>query len=333
MPTVVSIARCDDYERARVCSAIRSALEPLGDIERFVRPGQRVLLKPNFIMARRAEEAANTHPLFIVEVARLVREAGGEPVVGDSPALGSARRVASRSGLLALAREADLPVIEFRTTRRVPSPRGRAGRSLRLACEALDADVVINLPKLKAHGQMFMTLALKNLFGCVRGRRKALLHQQVGGRPIEFARMLVDVFAVIRPALTLLDGIVALERTGPTGGDPRRLGLVVAGTDCVAIDRVVCEILGAEPQRLLTLTAAHEAGAGETELERIQVIADSKPVGSRLTALAPTLDTRPFVLPERLSALSFSPWRIVRGLVRQAWALLGPTKKEENTPQ
>ena len=333
LPTTISIAHCDAYGREQVSRAIRLALEPLGGIGRFVCVGQRVLLKPNFVLARRVEEAANTHPVFVFEVARLVREAGGEPFVGDSPALGSARHVASRCGLLGLAREANLPIVEFRATRKVPSPRGPVGRALRLACEALDADVVINLPKIKAHGQMFLTLAVKNLFGCVRGRRKALLHQQIGGRPIEFGRMLVDVCRVVRPALTLMDGIVALERTGPTGGDPRRLGLIVAGSDCAAMERVICEIIGADPERLLTLAAAREAGFGEGNLDQIQVVADLKVVRPPLSDLAPSLSARPFVFPERLSALAFTPWRIVRGLARQAWAFLGPKKKTDDAGQ
>ena len=333
MSVIVSISQCPHYERQQLVRAIRAALEPLGGMKRFVRPGRRVLLKPNFVLARRVEEAANTHPAFVIEVARLVREAGGEPFIGDSPALGSARHVASRCGLLALAQEADVPIIEFRATRKIVSPRGRAGRSLRIAVEALDADVVINLPKLKVHGQMYLTLAVKNLFGCVRGRRKALLHQQVGGRPIEFARMLVDVCRIVRPALTIMDGIVALERMGPTGGDPRRLGLVVAGSDCTAMDRVVCEIVGANPEKLLTLAAAREVGFGEGDLNAIEVIADSKAVRPPLASLAPTPASRPFVLPERLSALSFSPWRIARGLARQAWAYLKPARKVEDAPE
>jgi uncharacterized protein (DUF362 family) len=333
LPAIVSISRCDDYEREQVGRAIRSALEPLGGIGQFVRVGQRVLLKPNFVLARRAEEAANTHPHFVIEVARLVREAGGEPFVGDSPALGSARHVASRCGLLALAQEADVPIVEFRTTRIVQSPRGRQGRALRLAGEALDADVVINLPKLKAHGQMYLTLAIKNLFGCVRGRRKALFHQQLGGRPVEFARMLVDVCRVVHPALTLMDGIVALERKGPTGGDPRELGLVLAGSDCTAIERVACEIVGANPEKLLTLTAAREVGLGENDLSQIQVVDDSKAVKTPVSRLVLSFSTQPFVLPERLSGLSFSPWRIVRGLVRQAWAYLKPARQPTGTTE
>jgi len=329
LPTIIGIAHCDNYNPENVGRAIRSAVEPLGGIASFVRPGQRVLLKPNLVLARRAEEAANTHPRFVIEVARLVREARGEPVIGDSPALGSARYVASRCGLLELAQRSNLPLVEFRATRKMDSPRGAAGRLLRLACEALDADVVINLPKLKAHGQMLLSLAIKNLFGCVRGRRKALLHLVLGSRPIQFARMVVGVCQAVRPALTLMDGIVAHERTGPTGGDPRRLGLVVAGADCAAMDRVICEILGADPERLLTLVAAREAGFGESDPDRIQVIANSKTVGPPLSALAPWLAGQPFVLPERVSGLSFSPWRVVRGLVRQVWALVGPAKQQK----
>jgi uncharacterized protein (DUF362 family) len=329
LSSTVSIANSNDYERERLSAAIRRALDPLGGIGAFVRDGQRVLLKPNFVLARRMEEAANTHPAFVMEVARLVREAGGEPVIGDSPALGSARGAASRCGLLPLAREADVPIIEFRATRAVASPRGSSGRAVRVAREVLDADVVINLPKLKVHGQIYMTLAVKNLYGCMRGRRKAWLHLRLGGRPIEFARMLVDMAQAVRPALTLMDGVVALERHGPTGGDPRPLGLVLAGTDCTAIDRVCCDIVGADPARLPTLQAAREAAAGETDLDAIEVLADGAPAGRPYSALAPMLAERPFVLPQRLSPLSFSPWHVLRGLARQARALWGPASRPQ----
>lgn len=326
MAAVVSISHCADYVGEDVSRALRTALEPLGGIGRFVSADQRVLLKPNLIKGRRAEESSTTHPVFVIEVARLVREAGGEPTIGDSPALGSARYVAWRCGLLGLAQQAGVPIIGFWRTRKVPSPLRPNGRQLRLACAALDADVLINLPKLKVHGQIYLTLATKNLFGCVRGRHKALLHLLIGGRPIEFARMIVNVCATIRPTLTLMDGIVAMERTGPSGGDRRPLGLVVAATDCTAMDRVICEILGADPDRLLTLQAAREAGFGECNLEQIEVFVDSKNYRSRLADIAPSLSERPFVFPKYLSPLSFSPWQIARGLARQAWALLRPAQ-------
>lgn len=286
-----------------------------------------MLLKPNFVLARPAEDAANTHPHFVIEVARRVRAAGGEPFIGDSPALGSARGVALKCGLLELAREAGVPLVEFRDRRKVPPPRGHAGRPVRIAAEALDADVVINLPKLKVHGQVYITLAVKNLFGCVGGRRKALLHWLRGGEPIEFARMLVEVARAVTPALTLMDAVVALERDGPTGGDPRPLGLILAGADCSAIDRVACEIVGADLERVLTLAAAREVQFGETDLENIEVLNEGGPVAPPLSSLAPMLAARPFALRERLSPLTFSPYRIARGLVRQAMARLGYAKK------
>jgi uncharacterized protein (DUF362 family) len=308
--------------------ALREVLEPLGGIERFVQRGQRVLLKPNFIMARRAEEAATTHPAFIMEVARLVREAGGEPLIGDSPALGSARGVASKSGLRQLAEEASMPIVEFTATKSVTVPDSDPPRKVPVARAVLDADVLINLPKFKVHTQMYMTLAVKNLFGCVRGRRKALYHFQRGDRPIEFARLLVDVARVVAPVLTLIDGIVALERHGPSNGDPRTLGLVLAGTDCTALDRIACQLVGADPERLLTLTAAREAGWGETDPLNIETFLAGQPVDAWRSAPAPALADRPFVLPKELTPLVFSPLRLIRGLVRQAWALFRPPARK-----
>lgn len=329
MPATVSISNCDHYESEAIRRALDLSLGPLGGIGRFVQKGQRVLLKPNFVLARRAEEAANTHPNFVVEVARLVREAGGEPVIGDSPALGSARGVAAKCGLLPLAKDAGVSVVDFHDVHQLDSPRGGRTKPVRIATDVLDANVVINLPKLKVHGQFYMTLAVKNLFGCVRGRRKALLHFQLGGRPIEFARMLVDVAQTVQPALTIMDAVYALERTGPTGGDPRRLGLVIAGTDPSATDRVCSEIVGADPERILTLAAARDAGFGETELKKIDLFHNGMMYNGSLPSLVPSLADRPFVLREFLIPLTFSPWQVVRGLVRQAWARLRPAQKQK----
>jgi uncharacterized protein (DUF362 family) len=298
-------------------------------MERYVQRGQRVLLKPNFIMARRTEEAATTHPLFVMEVARLVREAGGEPIIGDSPALGSARSVASKLGLRRLAGEAGVPVVEFTETRTVVVPGTAPPRKVPVARAVLDADVLINLPKFKVHTQMYLTLAVKNLFGCVRGRRKAFYHFQHGRRPIEFARLLVDVARVVSPALTLIDGIVALERHGPTNGDLRMLGLVIAGTDCAAIDRIACQVVGADPDRMLTLATAREAGWGETDLLKIETYLAGRPVDAWRSSLAPALAERPFVLPKELTPLVFSPYRLVVGLMRQAWALFHPAARNQ----
>ncbi len=300
----VSIRRCDAYDLVPLREAIAEAVVPLGGISAFVRPGMRVVLKPNYVQGRPAEQGANTHPHFILAVAQLVREAGGEPVVADSPGWGTAEGVARTSGFAELARQHDIPI---RTLDDPVAPDNPAVTVTQLRVSRLirDADLVINLPKFKAHQQLLLTLAVKNVFGCVPGRRKAALHMLSRDNAQWFGRMLVENYLSVKPGLTIMDGIVAMEGRGPSNGTPRQLGVIIAGTDCVAIDRVAVEIVGVPWQQLCTLAAAAEMGVGCTDLEKIEVL------GPPLESLRINDFRLPLLLP-----ISFSPWRILRGLVR-----------------
>ncbi|MEE8483320.1 MAG: DUF362 domain-containing protein, partial [Nitrospinota bacterium] len=140
----------------------------------------------------------------------------------------------------------------------------------------LDADRIINLPKLKTHTQMFMTLGVKNIFGCIVGKRKGQWHFSAGMDRLFFARMIVELYSAVSPDLTILDGVLGMEGNGPgTGGRPRQCNILMASPDAVALDRVVLEIIGAQPQRVFTNSVAAEYGVGETELSNIQVVGDS----------------------------------------------------------
>jgi uncharacterized protein (DUF362 family) len=287
-----------------VRAAIVRTLEPFGGMGAFVRPGAKVLLKPNYVMARPAERGANTHPAFIVAVAELVRECGGEPFVADSPGWGTAEGVAATTGLAEHARAMNLPVHTLGNGLRVNTP-GATTRKLRIDREVRAADVVINLPKFKAHQQMLMTLAVKNLFGCVPGRRKAWIHMLSRDDHHWFGRMLVENSLAVSPALTIMDGIIAMEGRGPANGEPRNLGVVMAGIDCTAIDRVAVELTGLPWRELFTLAAAAEMGVGETDLSKIEV------AGKTVAEMR----CPDFAIP-RLTPISFSPYRVLRGLIR-----------------
>jgi len=255
--TMVALTRCDHYESEQLRDALRQVLEPFGGMRAFVRPGMRVLLKPNYVVARRAEAAANTHPAFILAVAELVRECGGEPFVGDSPGWGSAQGVAKVSGFLSLAEAAGIPVVELGGPVAKPLTFGTT-RHLKVSQMLCEADLIINLPKFKAHQQMLMTLAVKNCFGCVPGRRKAALHMLSRDSREWFARMLIENYMLVRPQLHLMDGIVAMDGNGPSNGTPCPLGVVMAATDAVAMDRVAVELVGLPWHRLPTLVAAQQ---------------------------------------------------------------------------
>jgi len=299
----ISLVRCPDYDLARVRQALRELLEPFGGMKAFVSAGARVVLKPNYVVARPADRCANTHPVVILAVAELVRECGGEPIVADSPGWGSAENVAEVSGFAPLARQAGIPIVSLKDPVRPSTPH--TVRFLRTSATIQQADVVINLPKFKAHQQMLLSLAVKNVFGCVPGRRKAALHMLSRDDRHWFARMLVENYQAVQPQLTIMDAIVAMEGNGPSNGTPRPLGFLMAGTDCVAMDRVAVEILGIPWRELTTLAAAAEMGVGCTRLDEIDIVGPP-PHELRLAE---------FHLP-LLMPISFSPWRIARGLIR-----------------
>ena len=224
--------------------------------------------------------------------------------MADSPGFGTAEGVARKSGLTPLAEAIGLPVVTLNRGRRTSAGPGPVP-SLRIAGEVLNADAVINLPKFKAHGQMLMSLAVKNLFGCIAGRRKALLHFQSRDNREWFARMLVQNYLLLRPALTIMDGIVTMEGRGPSNGKPRHLGVLMAGIDCVAMDRVAVELVGLPWRDLTTLVAAEEMTAGVTDLEQIHVVGRS----------IEEMRIEGFDFPP-LSPISFSPYRVAKGWIR-----------------
>ncbi|MEK6540457.1 MAG: DUF362 domain-containing protein, partial [Deltaproteobacteria bacterium] len=271
----VAIKKCNDYINEEVYKAVKASVDLLGGIEAFVKKGERILLKPNLLSAKPPEAAITTHPAVVRAVLQLVKECGAIPVVGDSPGIGSASKVAQKCGIAAVADEFGVEVIELATSIEVENPGGKTFKRLELSKEAIDADGIINIPKLKTHTQMFMTLGVKNLFGCVVGTRKPQWHMAAGVNSEAFARMLIDTYLFLKPRLTIVDGIVGMEGNGPgSGGDPRKLGLIFASSDCIALDRVITEALGAEAMDLLTTKVAEEDGVGETDLDKINILGE-----------------------------------------------------------
>lgn len=266
---LVSLQRCRTYREEEVEEALQHLLEPLGGMQAWIRPGQRVLLKPNLVMGSPPETATTTHPALIRAVAKEALRQGGIVAIGDSPGLGSGRSAAEKAGVMEVVRELGLSFVEFTPVRvtleessrsRPLESQTRLYRTLTLAREVLEADVVINLPKLKTHCQMLLTCAVKNLFGAVVGVEKFQWHYRAGEDREAFARMLYEIAATIRPALSIVDAIVAQDGHGPTSGTPNPTGFLAAGRDPSAVDAICLDILGIPRERLATLRAARSAG-------------------------------------------------------------------------
>jgi uncharacterized protein (DUF362 family) len=227
-------------------------------MEAIVKAGDRVLLKPNLLTGARPGKECTTRWELVYCVAQLVRQVGGEPFLGDSPAFGSAKGVALANGYQPLLDELQLPIIDFQGKRY--QTLGETFNHLLLSKETMDADVVINLPKLKSHMQLTLTMGVKNLFGCVPGKMKAWWHMEAGKDSARFGNMLVETARTIAPNLTILDGIIGHEGNGPSGGEPRFLGVLGASTDVFALDRALVHLLNVEPAQVPTIAASQRLG-------------------------------------------------------------------------
>ncbi|NJP08108.1 MAG: DUF362 domain-containing protein [Leptolyngbyaceae cyanobacterium RU_5_1] len=256
--STVSLIRATSYDRTLLRQSLETLLEPLGGMSAYVKPGDRVLLKPNLLTGARPTKECVTRPEVVYCVAQMVKAAGGSPFLGDGPAFGSAAGVARANGYLPLIQELDLPIVEFHGKRY--QTVSDEFNHLLLSKEAMDADVIINLPKVKSHVQLTITLGVKNLFGCVPGKMKAWWHMEAGKSRDRFGAMLVETARAVDPDLTILDGIIGHEGNGPSGGEPRNLGILGASPNVFALDRALVEILQVDPATVPTVAASQRVG-------------------------------------------------------------------------
>ena len=274
MTALVSAFRCPTYDPQKVREGLNALLAPLGGIQAFVKQGDVVFLKPNYVKVLDPMGGGVTHPVVLAEMAKICLEAGATKIlVGDSPGFGTAKSVAEHTGLMPLIKGLPVEVIEFTEVDRITEglENGRF-TTLHQSGEVHKADVLINIAKAKAHCQMVMTGATKNLFGCIPGRRKALMHCQVKNDKLTFGRMLVDNARTLNPALNIIDGGVAMQGMGPTNGTPFAWGWMLASPDFVAVDRVMADGLGYTQEEIPALVAAKEMGVGPASLKEIQLI-------------------------------------------------------------
>src|SRR4030043_435630 len=266
MEVSVSIVKCQSYDENEVLKTRRRSIDLIGGINSFVKRGDRVLLKPNLLYGKSPEKAVTTHPSIVKGIIQMVREEGGFPFLGDSPGLGSAIGVSEKCGIKRVADAMDCPIVEFNRPVLPTERKGRIFKNIEIDQAIFEADVIINLPKWKTHAQMLLTLGVKNLFGCVPGPRKALWHLKAGDDRKIFAQVLFDIYQVIQPSLTILDGIVGMEGNGPNSGRPIPIGLILASGDSLSLDQIVCDLVGISRESLLTNRVAFERGLGKDEI-------------------------------------------------------------------
>ena len=271
----VAIVKCPDYSSQNVASAVERIFGLLG-LSQIIKPGHKVLLKPNLLTMLSPEKGATTHPEIVKAVANEVAKLGAYPFIGDSPGGIDLlyNSVIKSTGM----KDIGVPIVNFeeKGMRKFANPGGKVD-PIYISNVALSFDLIINIPKLKTHELTQITCGIKNMFGCVPGLNKVNYHIEAPARE-DFSEALVDLFERIKPAITIADCVVAMEGQGPSNGKLRSLGHIIASTDTVALDAICSRMIGYEPLDIHTTKIAYQRGLGEANIDNIEVLGENIPV-------------------------------------------------------
>ena len=319
-PLPVALLRHEAYSAPGLHQAVGQVMDAARLAEFYsLRPGARVLVKPNLLLAK---PLACASPEVVAAVCAWLLDHGANVSVADSPGFGRAVSVARAVGLEAALRPLGLVVEEIGPAVPLPLPlEGEAaqkagfqagGSRFQVARLAMESDLIVSVPRVKAHAQMLVTLSVKNCFGCVRGLHKAVAHAREGRDPLFFADCLAALWAALPPVAAVADGITAMHITGPSNGKPFALGLLGASASAVALDEALYAVLGLTPQDVplgAALCRRHawgSAAAGTQAVFPLCAPADFCAAG--------------FQLPAELSHTSFHPARFVQSCFRRIFA-------------
>ena len=270
----VAVVRCPDYETNNLSRGIRRCLDLLGGLKSILRSGRKVFVKVNLLSPLASvEKAICTHPAFVQEVLRLLKDYDADITVGDDLPSGQGDLFLP-SGYRRACTELGIRLVNLKETGFVEIPvRGKVLDKFYIARPVLEADVTINLPKLKTHSFTLYTGAVKNMYGVIPHGLRLDCHRRFVRNDV-FSEMLVDLFSCVRPRLTVMDAVIGHEGEGPSAGSPKNIGLVLASSDGVALDAAATRIVGYEPLRIYTTCYAHERGLGVGDIDLIEIAGD-----------------------------------------------------------
>jgi uncharacterized protein (DUF362 family) len=269
----------EDYDLAVIsgdpAAATRKALEAMGGISRFVKKGQRVVLKPNMSFANPPDRASTTHPAVVVAVAQACLEAGAQRVMVLDYPLRKGELCLERSGMLdafqALKGVHVLALEEKKFYREIKVPQGKIFDRVEIMREVLESDVLISIPQAKSHSATGVSLGLKGLMGMIWDRYS--FHSKY-----DMDQAIVELATVIKPQLTILDATRALVSGGPGGpGEVVKPNLIIAGTDPVAVDSYAVTVApwygqNFKGRQVKHILAAHQRGLGKIDLEQLKIL-------------------------------------------------------------
>lgn len=276
--SVVALKRCSSYAPEAVDAALCSLLGELGGIERFIRPGARIFVKANLLLAAEPDRACTTHPEVLIATIKSLQRAGADVSFGDLPGgfhVGNTQKIHETTMMsrVAEATGARLVVLEKYGFKRIEIPDAKFIDHIHVPKYLDETDGVVSVSKLKTHMQTLLTGAVKNLFGLTTTQDRLRAHKL--SRYSDFAEAVVDIFSALPPVLNIIDAVVGMEGTGPSQGTPVRLGFLVGSADAVAADTVAAVATGFHPREIGTIEAARRRGLGAARMGDIELRGDS----------------------------------------------------------
>ena len=263
MEARVSLRRCGSYAPADIEQALAQCLSDLGGLDLYVRPGMTVALKCNLLLPMRPEQGGTTHPALVAALARMIRAVGATPLIIDSPGgpYGKTmlRTVYRASGMQDAAKRTGAALNMDTSVAEISAPHSSWLPRMQVLKPLVEADLIIDLPKMKTHGFMMFTGAVKNMFGAIPGVDKAEYHLRMK-EPADFAKTMVDICEALRPGLSIMDAVEAMEGNGPSAGTVKKANMIIASPSPYALDLAAAYMASLPLERIYTIQEAIERG-------------------------------------------------------------------------
>ncbi|MDD4363408.1 MAG: DUF362 domain-containing protein, partial [Atribacterota bacterium] len=270
----VFFTRCQTYQKEEVRKATNKLFQDLGGLKKYIKPGNKVLLKVNLLMKKTPQEAVTTHPVLVEAIIEQIQALGAKVLLADSPG-----GPFTKNWLKGIYRETGMEEIANNTgaelnwnfqQQDIPFGNGKILKQITLANFVKEADVIISIAKLKTHGFTIYTGAVKNLFGTIPGLLKAEYHLRMSDIK-DFSNMLIDVVECVKPQISIMDAVIGMEGDGPSAGDPRPIGLLAASANPHALDFACAHLIGLAPNRIDTLNNAIERNLIPADFKDINI--------------------------------------------------------------
>ncbi len=275
MPYAVSLKKCNSYKQEDVDKSIKKLIDNLSGISKFVKKSQKVLLKPNIVKGMKPNECGTTHPAVVEAIIKILKENKCEVFVGDEPFADDAVQAMKVCGIYDVCKKHNVEIAVFNKKIDVFNKNGFVVKEFPLTHYFNEVDAIINVPKLKTHSQLYFTGAVKNLYSIMPGPRRGFYHLKHSNMEY-FANMLLDLYALLRKkvVLNIMDGIYGMEGNGPCSGNKIFAGVLAASSDAVALDFVMCNLIGLDIDNLATVYYARKRKDYLFEPKNIKIIGE-----------------------------------------------------------